>query len=106
MTAHNALRSAQNGPGRDETHEQAHRVVSTDGERTQGNVGVLAPPKRGAYGVKPIGQLCPECGMKSVTRQVLPLPAPVPPKGSCVVACGKCGYTAVVETRAWQEATP
>lgn len=59
-------------------------------------------PKRGAYGVRPTGQLCPECGMKSVTRQVLPLDAPLPPVGSCVVACRACTYRAVVETKTWE----
>lgn len=54
-------------------------------------------------GVKPIGRPCPSCGSKGVTRQQLPLDAPLPPVGSCVVACRVCAYRAVVETKRWNE---
>lgn len=54
---------------------------------------------------RPPRHTCPSCSLRRLERIVLPLHAPLPPVGMCVVRCAACGYELTVETRRWQRVT-
>ncbi len=45
---------------------------------------------------------CPNCGLQGWHRRTLPLHAPLPPVGACVLHCIRCNHEETVVTADWE----